>query len=275
VRISSTNASNDCLLKTWAEVTDVNVEETDQIISSEIAQRAFQGDNFLIATAVLLDQSPVGSEAYTFASSIFAAVEQYIRDSLAAAERELNDFQSQSPIKFEGREPNWIRFLGGATVSGFRYGNGQAFRRDSDGNLESHHDYVQIVFTNMAQSQYANQDLYISPKAETWKAMLRNCPMIKRNIKLNMSLNAIRMLHFWKFHFAFEGKKVVLVDNSGSPLHSQSDHNTLRATRFLEALRLLECGGILNAFQYLLETNYRPHSSYNYWSAQWTKSDHL
>jgi hypothetical protein len=34
-------------------------------------------------------------------------------------------------------EPDRIRFLGDARVSGFRYVNGQTFHRDSDENFES------------------------------------------------------------------------------------------------------------------------------------------
>jgi hypothetical protein len=112
-----------------------------------------------------------------------------------------------------------------------------------------------------------------------------------RNINLNIQLNAIRMLHFWGFKFAFvrdtpdpkwnrwkiDRVFVNLEDNPGSPLHSGTDHNTLRATRFIETLEMFGCfNGLLKIFaEGLLPEYYSQHPSWQYWHKAWENTPRL
>ncbi|MDR1590788.1 MAG: hypothetical protein LBR92_02205, partial [Puniceicoccales bacterium] len=231
---------------------------------------------YLCPTAVLKDQAPAQSKEQNFADHIFRSVEQGIQADLPTVMTELNKFSRKS--EFSARELKWIEFLAGGTVSEFCYPNCQAFRKDSDANLESKHDYIQVVFPSYEASAHANQDLYIKDKIDTWKALIKACPTLKRNIRLNMQLNAIRMLHFWGFKFAFEQDVpnmwntnairtfVVLKDNPNSPLHEHGNHNTLRATRFIEALEMFGSFHFSRNFsEGLLPKYYSKHPSYSYW----------
>jgi hypothetical protein len=140
------------------------------------------------------------------------------------------------------------------------------------------------LFPSWGPSSVTNKDLHIRDKVETWKALLRECPTLKRNIRLNLQLNTIRMLHFWKFKFAFIQDNpsklgagifirvfITLKDNLESPLHGSTDHNTLRATRVIEALKMFGCfSGLLKIFaEGLLFTHYRGHPSFQHWENAW------
>jgi hypothetical protein len=239
---ASPKIDDSVLLNNWGTATGADVKLAAQWSAEEVGQKVLQSDDLLIATAALQDQSQTGSGAWKFASNIFELIEQYVESHLKDAGEELSNFQSaKSTTKFTKKELNWIRFLYGATVpsvsvsnEGFCYVNGRAFRSDSDGHLEEHHDYVQVVFPNWSPSNHANQDLYIGHNSQAWKDLLARFPHLKNNVRLNMQLNAIRMLHFWKFRFAFQGNKVILVDDPTSVIHSPS-HNDIRVTRFIEA----------------------------------------
>ncbi|MDR1907229.1 MAG: soluble NSF attachment family protein [Puniceicoccales bacterium] len=259
------------LFKNWEKMADVS--SVTSLTPQTIAKEAFQKGDFLMATAALKDQSQTGSPEWKFANRILESVEQGIREKLPTALKELNRFSEKN--KFDARELKWIEFLAGKDVEGLRYKNCQAFRNDTDNKLEGNHDYVQVVFPSWSPSRYFNKDLYISRNVKTWKALLKDCPNIRRNIQLNMQLNAIRMLHFWKFHFAFQGDRVILEDNSQSPLHEDGNHNTLRATRFIRALRMFRCRSLLNVFKILLEEHYKNSSSYQKWSDELKKPGHL
>ncbi|MDR1435280.1 MAG: hypothetical protein LBI77_02655 [Puniceicoccales bacterium] len=258
-------------LDKWSAITGENVEAVRQYDDPTIAQKALKSDKFFTATAALQDRSQMGSAPRLFADHIFDAIGRHIQANLPTVREELDEFQNE----FDERELNWIRFLSGETVQGFRYASGQVFRSDSDRNLESNHDYVQLVLPNWSKSHYSNQDLYIARNAEVWKNLFANCPHLKDNIRLNMQLNAIRMLHFWKFCFDFRETDVILVDNRKSPLHSNGDHNALRLTRFIGALGLFKCESILNVSKNLLETYFKAHTSYSYWSNAWEKAKPL
>ncbi|MDR1435279.1 MAG: hypothetical protein LBI77_02650 [Puniceicoccales bacterium] len=267
------------LLKSWGAVTGTNIESVSKWDAQKIAQRVLQDDNFLTAAAAVQDQSQNGSQTWKSAGHIFNAIEEYIQSCLAEAESELNRFQASSTVKFTERQPDWIKFLFGGTVSPLgiesRYVNSQAFRSDNEKNLKDNHDYVQIVFPNWSQSGSANPDLCIEKNSKAWKALFasRDYQELKNNFRLVLQLNAIRMLHFWGLLFTFEGNKVALVNNSGSILYVNGDHNRLRVTRFLIALRLFKCEGIFSLFRNLLEKYFKEHSSYvQHWSKTWADS---
>jgi hypothetical protein len=254
------------------------VEYFSSCTPQELIQRINGG--FLMATAALLDQSPVGSSNRNLAERLLVAVEQGIAAAVPTAMGELDRFSEKG--KFSERELNWIKFLAGETVKGFHYANCQAFRADSDRNLESGHDYVQVVFPSWAPSQYSNRDLFIRDKFETWKKLSTDCPMIMLIIYLNVQLNAIRMIHFWGFLFDFEQDAepihdnyvrtfVIIMDNPDSPLHRAGDHNALRATRFIETLGMFGCFGDLLKifFEGLLVEYFQGHPSIEYWYKAW------
>jgi hypothetical protein len=73
------------------------------------------------------------------------------------------------------------------------------------------------------------------------------------------------MLHFWRFRFAFQEDTIVLVDNPSSVLHINEDHNTKRATRFIEALKMFGCEDLVGVFGTLLRRYYQESSSYKHW----------
>jgi hypothetical protein len=259
------------------------VEDLTSCTPLELIRRLSYREEFLMATAALMDQSPTGSTGRALAERLLAFVERGIFENVPTAMAELNGFSEKG--RFSERELNWIKFLCGADVQGFCYKNCQAFRADSDYDLENRHDYIQIVFPSWAPSQYGNQDLYIRDKAEIWKKLLKTCPNVRHNIYLNMQLNAIRMLHFWRFRFTFIQDDigdftrtfVSLVDNPNSPLHKNGDHNTLRATRFIEALEMFGCfGDFLKIFsEGLLPEYYSSHPSWKYWYQAWEKTIRL
>jgi hypothetical protein len=253
-------------LENWEKSTGVH-SDVLKAASSEIFQKAANNQDFLVATIGLKDQSPAGSRERDFTDRILQSVEQGIQANLPVAMAELNKFSRKS--EFSGRQLQWVEFLAGGTVSEFRYQDCQAFRNDNDSNLESYHDYVQVVFPSYRPSQNGNSDLYIEDNVDAWKALLRECPILRCNINLNMQLNAIRMLHFWKFKFAFQGNTVVLVDNLRSPLHEHGNHNTWRATRFIVALQWFKCTGFLNVFKVFLNKYYQNVPAYSsHWAIE-------
>ncbi|MDR2812861.1 MAG: hypothetical protein LBB05_03695 [Puniceicoccales bacterium] len=261
------------LLKNWEKVVHKDATNIPKLTPQAMVQIASQNKNFLIATAAIMDQSQRRPQLRDFAQGILQSVEQGIRESLPAAMGELNRFPQKS--QFTERQLKWIKFLAGDTVQGFRYANCKAFREDSDANLEGYHDYVQVVFPSWSPSSYANRDLYIRDRVTEWRALHVQCPTLWINILINAQLNAIRMFHFWGFRFVWRGDQLILVDNPGSPLHDDGNHNALRFTRFIEFLRMFEFEDTLNMLKTLLDENYRNSSSYGYWLRVFLNSPHL
>jgi hypothetical protein len=206
-------------------------------------------------------------------SNTIQVIERNIETNLPTAMAELNRFSRKN--EFSGRHLNWIKFLAGDTVQGFRYANCRAFREDSDANLEYHHDYVQVVFPSWSPSKHGNKDLYIRDRAETWKALHRECPILWLNIWLNMHLNTFRMLSFWELSFSFSQGRVRLEDNPFSILHNNGDHNEKRVTRLIVALKLFECIDLLIILEELLKTNYLTRESCKTWSNEFNRNSHL
>jgi hypothetical protein len=287
-------------LEVWEKATGARALLTQirNFTPQEMVQFAGDNQSILKATVVPGDQAPKGSQEQNFADFVMRSVKQGILESLPVAMAELNSFSRKS--EFQGRQLEWVKFLAGETINvddtankatgeKFPYASCQAFWDDSDTNLESKHDYVQIVFPSWGPSSNCNRDLYIRDNVETWKALLRECPTVKRNIHLNIQLNAIRMLHFWGFRFAFTQDApnpiwnvdrvfVILEDNLSSPLHRDGDHNALRATRFIEALKMFGCfNGLLKIFaEGLLPEYYSKHHVYKkYWTKAWENTTRL
>jgi hypothetical protein len=196
---------------------------------------------------------------------------------------ELNRFSRRN--EFRGRQISWLRFLAGGTVQGFRYLNFRDFWKDSDINLENEHDYVQVVFLNMKPSDYHNRDLYIEDNVETWRALHRECPTLWGNMRINMVISTLRMLHFWGLRIAFSENlerfmhnltvenfgdfdfphAITIIDNPNSVLHRAGNHNRLRLTRVIMALQLFGCEDYSDKIREYLEANYPRDESFNLW----------
>ncbi|MGN1041144.1 MAG: hypothetical protein ACI4PJ_00190 [Acutalibacteraceae bacterium] len=173
------------------------------------------------------------------------------------------------------RRENWIKILSGETIENgvFRYKSGAEFRRDNDENLEKYHNFIQVFFPTYEASQFANEDLNINACRELWEkvATEESQATIKR-IQREMRLNFIRMLLFWGFKVTLliksgdgklpcfyslsnsnesflndifnylEGQDLRLYDIDLSVdktrMSDTGDHNRLRITRVLMALRI-------------------------------------
>jgi hypothetical protein len=221
-----------------------------------------------LAAAALFDQSPQGSDGENLAVDTFAFLDGRIAAAVPMAMEELNRFPARGG--FIEQELNWIKFLIGANAEGFPYRNCMEFLLDSDSNLESKHNYVQIILPSLRPSAHANIGLHILHKINTWGDLLTQCLTARELIRLNMILNAIRMLRFWGFRFVFIRNNgrilIVLNDNPNSPLHRVGNHNRLRATRLMEALRMFGCFELADILRSLLSNdNYRGDPSIPFW----------
>lgn len=165
----------------------------------------------------------------------------------------------------------WIKLLSGETTNdrSFIYKSGEDFRNDNDTNLEKYHNFIQVFFPNVDQSGSANCDLFIDNCRDKWKALLENNSEIFKKIQSEMHLNLLRMLKFWKFNASYDGNnnfKVSLPKPFKSQLRNPSDHNCLRATRVLIALRLFDLNEEYAKFLDILNTFYPNHESKHYWN---------
>lgn len=189
------------------------------------------------------------------------------------------------------RRENWIKILSGETIENgdFRYKSGAEFRRDNDENLEKYHDFIQVFFPNYVMSRYANPDLNINACRELWEkvATEKDQSTIKR-IQREMRLNFIRMLLFWGFsvelniktgnesqkcvyqpsdskelfennslHYLknrdFTLEKIYFIANDKEWVNGTDNHNRLRITRVLMALKIFGLDNEFDLFrQYLL-----------------------
>ncbi|MDO4199501.1 MAG: opioid growth factor receptor-related protein [Clostridia bacterium] len=140
----------------------------------------------------------------------------------------------------------WIDIIIGLTVksSGWRYKSGEEMRGDSYDNLESHHDYIQVFFPNKNQSQFSNQDLYLSNEdfKKVWQMRKKYDPQIIKKIQDEMKLNFKNMLDFWGF-VADDNLTFIAINKDDEATKRREekicsqDHNNLRVTRVLLALR--------------------------------------
>lgn len=195
-----------------------------------------------------------------------------------------------------GRQENWIRILAGETIPNeyFRYNSGREFRQDTDENLETNHDFIQVFFPTYEQSRFANPDLNIDSCRELWRqvATEENHATIKC-IQREMLMNSIRMLLFWGFKvvlnipdiagntpLAYEpsdSRKLFSPDSPdcleghdfqlirialdvATPWSSNvDDHNRLRITRVLKSLKIFGLDSAFHSlhtsFLFLLQSN--------------------
>lgn len=172
-----------------------------------------------------------------------------------------------SQERFDG----WIKLLSGETTNdrSFIYKSGEDFRNDNDTNLEKYHNFIQVFFPNVDQSGSANYDLFINNCRDKWKALLENNSEIFKKIQSEMRLNLVRMLNFWKFNASYDGNnnfKVSLPKPSKSQLRNLSDHNCLRASRVLIALRLFGLNEEHNQLLSILNESYPNHQSLKFWN---------
>ena len=139
------------------------------------------------------------------------------------------------------REGNWIKFLSGEKIQdeSFKFQSCEDFRKANDKNLESHHDYIQVVFPNIKKSSYANQDLYLEKNLKKWQELMQNLE-IRLKIQKNLKLNLIRILKFFGFEVTLgENSEITkLVAKNDGVVFNPGNHNSLRLTRVLKCLKI-------------------------------------
>ena len=176
------------------------------------------------------------------------------------------------------REGNWIKFLSGEEIQGkiFKFKSCEEFRKANDKNLESHHDYIQVVFPNLEQSGYANKDLYLNKNLEKWKELMQD-EELRLKIQKNLKLNLIRILKFFGFEVTLgeDSEITKLVAKNDGVAFIPGNHNSLRLTRVLKCLKIFgldnEYNLIINSINSnkeimtKIEKNPTLKKSYEYW----------
>ncbi|MDQ5984253.1 MAG: hypothetical protein RUMPE_01294 [Eubacteriales bacterium SKADARSKE-1] len=165
---------------------------------------------------------------------------------------------------FTPKEKAWIALLSGAEIPesfDFRYKSCREFCKDSDDNLENFHDYIQVIFPSEQASAYANSDLFIGSRCDEWKQFLDDHPEICNQIQLNMKLNFVRMLEFWKFRV-----KGSLVE-AHPEQQNFHNHNNKRVTRVAHALLVFGLTKMNKKFINMLKQGYFAHSSLGCWES--------
>ena len=187
-----------------------------------------------------------------------------------------SDSKSKEDIKLPKPDTeftNWVKLLCGKPAQGFVYSSTKQFRDDNDGHLEGHHDYIQLMFPNDRPSSFQHSNLCIQKCYNEWDDVLKNNPNILPIIQNELRLNLIRILKFWKLDTKFtikDGKvdisQIQFFDAKSSPLNISGDHNNLRATRVLYALRLFGLNKEHKLFLDELNREFPTHSSTKYWN---------
>lgn len=176
------------------------------------------------------------------------------------------------------REENWIKFLSGEEIQdeSFKFKSCEEFRKASDDDLESHHDYIQVVFPNLERSKYANRDLYLNKNLEKWKELMQD-EELRLKIQKNLKLNLIRILNFFDFEVTLgENSEITkLVAKKDSVVFKPWNHNSLRLTRVLKCLKIFglddEYNLIINSInsneEIMIKIQKNPtlKDSYEYW----------
>lgn len=156
------------------------------------------------------------------------------------------------------RMNEWIDILSGGTVTsgGWRYKSGADMRKDGFNGLESHHDYIQVFFPNKkVTSTQSNKDLYLDSEdfKEAWQRRKGDDPHILEKIQNEMKLNFKKMLTFWGF--LTDPNITFIIPNEGNDATARrqqkicsSDHNNLRVTRVLLALRNFGLNNLATTF---------------------------
>ncbi|MDR3224338.1 MAG: hypothetical protein LBT03_02010 [Holosporales bacterium] len=125
-------------------------------------------------------------------------------------------------------------------------------RKKDDRWLEDAHNFIQVIFPNLKRG-VDNKELFLSSN-RNGTTMLQRLEKIfagdkevRPMIAINMCLNVHRMLGFWGFKFALDGKEepyIEYIDNHTWP----TGHNMLRITRVLIALQLFGLEAIYGLF---------------------------
>lgn len=171
----------------------------------------------------------------------------------------------------------WVDFLCGCTIDTNNlksekegpppYRSTQLFRNDTDQNLESNHNYVQVVFPNQKVG-VANKNLFLDSNnlminklaaMDVWYTLIGKYPLIAYKIRLNTMLNASRMFRFWGLEYATNANGEIILRTGNWPdakkKLSPDDHNNLRVTRILLTLKMLSLNNIKNVFLKALKDN--------------------
>jgi hypothetical protein len=171
----------------------------------------------------------------------------------------------------------WIDFLCGCTIDLNNlapkgkelppHKSAQVFRDNTNDNLESCHNYVQVIFPNQLIG-VANRSLFLdsnelmtdkSIALDALLALLKKHPTIASKIKLNLMVNSSRMFQFWGLEYAIDENDKVILKTGNWPdakkKLSPNDHNNLRVTRVLLALGIFGLNSIRDVFLKALKTN--------------------
>ncbi len=160
------------------------------------------------------------------------------------------------------RMNEWIDILLGKTVTSgnWTYKSGADMRKDNFDNLENHHDYIQVFFPNKVASNYDNKDLYLDSNdfKDAWQARKTSDPQLMTKIQNEMKLNFKKMLTFWGF--LTDPNITFIIPNEGEAATARrqkkicsGNHNNLRVTRVLLALRNFGLGNLATIFYNALQ----------------------
>lgn len=146
---------------------------------------------------------------------------------------------------FDKREQEWIKFLLGEKIQdkSFLFKSCEEFRNANDSALESHHDFIQVVFPNYEKSGYANQDLCLNKNLKKWQALMQDLEL-RFKIQKNLKLNVNRILIFFGFEVTLGNNSEIIKLNAKDdarifvPDNDPRSHNRLRLTRVLKCLKL-------------------------------------
>lgn len=211
-------------------------------------------------------------------SILFCSVETFICKENESYCEECCNNCCEEDIKCGDKNENWIKFLSGEEIQdkSFKFRSCEEFRKASDGDLEKHHDYIQVVFPNLEKSRYANQDLYLNKNLKKWKELMQNLE-IRLKIQKNLKLNLIRILKFFGFEVTLgeDSEITKLVAKNDGVVFNPGDHNSLRLTRVLKCLKIFglddEYNLIINSInsneEITAEIKKNPtlKNSYEYW----------
>ena len=212
-------------------------------------------------------------------SILFCSVETFVcKENESYCKECCNNCCEEEILGENKREGNWIKFLSGEEIQGkiFKFKSCEEFRKANDKNLESHHDYIQVVFPNLERSGYANRDLYLNKNLKKWQELMQNLEL-RLKIQKNLNLNLIRILKFFGFEVTLDknSKIIRLVAKNDGVVFNPGDHNSLRLTRVLKCLKIF---GLDNEYNLIINSidsnkeimtkinkNLTLKKSYEYW----------
>lgn len=182
----------------------------------------------------------------------------------------------------------WINILSGKNAGKsshngekWCYTSADQFRKDSDENLENYHNYIQVIFPNCDPGM-ANHDLIVNDEfRKLWNEKVAKDPSLPTKVQQQMRLNFIRMLKFWGYKVDGDKNGIRSITFDSAPEKAvaykkkvdETDHNNLRITRVLIALRLFGLNHEAQLFWNVLQQSSNKYSKSFWLDAVATKID--